>query len=694
MYFKISMRYNPAKSFIDGYYRLVESYRNADDRICHRTILNVGFFDREVKPEQLNQIQKILTNKCESPSPGLFEEVIDDPVVRRYVEALYNKLVSEKKIDTGTSSGSGGKDWQTIDLNSLRNRDVKDMGSEWLCYQALEQLKLRECLLKLGWEEKEIRLALTHIISRAVYPASELKTGRWIKENSSVCEITGFPKEEITKDQLYRISKLLYGEKENIENFLSSRTSELFDIEDKIILYDLTNTYFEGRMVHSKIARFGRSKEKRSDAKLIVLALVVNPEGFIKYSGILEGNVSDASTLEKMINSLRIKTSSSANRAIIVIDAGISTEANLAMIKAKGYDYVCVSRSALKDFKLEPDAVKVAVRDNKNQEIWLQKVSASKNDDFYLKIESGTKEKKEHSMNDRFRDGFETGLKKIAMSLKKKGGVKQEDKVYERIGRLKQKYPSIYRHFDIKCEVAVETKKIKKRGKNTEEKTIEKRIVSSIGWTIKDDAEINSRSGVYFLRTSIQDTEKIIWQTYNTIREIEYTNRVLKTDLDLRPVYHKKDESSMAHLHLGLLAYWVVNTIRYQLKKGEPETVLKTEKTAEIKAEGITETKVETESKPEDDGKIKTENQEGGIRFEWREIVRIMNTQKAVTTIAQNRYDEVICMRRCTCPDEKVKMIYDKLNYKYAPYKKKKSVVHKMTFEKNNHADFMEINSG
>ncbi|MDR3140552.1 MAG: hypothetical protein LBU37_02305 [Tannerellaceae bacterium] len=69
------MRHNPAKGFIDGYYRLVESYRNAEDRICHRTMLNIGFLEmNEVKPEQLNQIQKILTRRSKSPSPGLFED--------------------------------------------------------------------------------------------------------------------------------------------------------------------------------------------------------------------------------------------------------------------------------------------------------------------------------------------------------------------------------------------------------------------------------------------------------------------------------------------------------------------------------------------------------------------------------------------------------------------------------------------
>jgi hypothetical protein len=371
----------------------------------------------------LNQIQKILTLRSESPSPDLIEEEIADPVVRRYVETLYGRLVSEKKIDRGHSSGRSPKGyWQTIDLNSLRKRDVREIGGEWLCYQSLEQLGIADYLANREWEEKDIRLALTHLISRAVYPASELKTSHWIRENSSVCELTGYPVEEITKDQLYRISLKLYEEKANLENHLSLRTNELFDIEDKIILYDLTNTYYEGRMSESRIAKFGRSKEKRNDAKVIVLALVVNPEGFIKYSSILEGNVSESSTLVGMINALRIKTSSGAKRAIVVMDAGIATESNLSILNEKGYDYLCVTRSRMKNYLLSGEGKEVIVRDKNNRPISLEKVSSGKDDDYYLKIGSEAKKRKECSMNERFREGFETGLKKITGSLSKKAG--------------------------------------------------------------------------------------------------------------------------------------------------------------------------------------------------------------------------------------------------------------------------------
>jgi len=631
------MRKNPETKELSGYYRLLESYRNHNGQACHRTMLSAGFLD-ELSAEQLNAIQKILTAKVANLGNPLFElPYSDDLVVLDYVERFFNRMVVEKRIDIPKEEATPkaarhGKDYQRIDINSIRNKDVREIGAEWLSYQAVGQLRIASFLEQQGWDDSDIRLALTHIISRAVYPASELKTSSWIKENSAVCEITGFDVEKVTKDQLYRISTRLYNEKEALEQYLSFRTNELFDIEDRIMLYDLTNTYFEGRKTGSVLAKFGRSKEKRSDAKLVVLALVVNPEGFIKYSAILQGNMSDSATLESMIENLRVKTSGSAKKALIVMDAGIATEDNLKMVKAKGYDYLCVTRSSQKNYKVEADAATVTVTDNKKQKIELCPVKSDKNTDYYLKVESHTKELKERSMNDRFRQRFEDGLQTIAESLTKKGGVKQADKVYERIGRLKGKYPSIQRYFDI--EVVVEEQPERKRKRKQENNPPEqKQIATAINWAIKKDVDINARSGIYFLRTSLEgQSQEMLWQFYNTIREIEATFRVLKTDIDLRPIYHKKDESTMAHLHLGLLAYWVVNTIRHQLKK---------------------------------------ENIHSG----WSEIVRIMNTQKAVTTLAQNDKDEVIQIRRCTEPNQKVQKLYDALKYKYAPFVKKKSVV-------------------
>jgi len=647
MYFKVSMRTNPETKIYGGYYRLVESYRNQDNRVCHHTVLNAGYLD-DFSVEQLNLIQKILTIKVKNAGSNSFIDLpyTDDIIVNQHVEKFYNRMIAEKRIDIYDAEKEAKKAKQNRELvkaESIRHKDVREIGAEWLSYQALGQLQISQFLEKQGWNQEDIQLAQSHIISRAVYPASELETARWIQENSSVCEVTSYDIDKITKDKLYKISKKLYAEKDLLEQHLSVRTNELFDIQDKIMLYDLTNTYFEGRMLDSKMAKFGRSKEKRSDAKLIVLALVVNTEGFIKYSSILEGNTSDPKTLEGMINTLRLKTSSSTKKALVVIDAGIATDENLEMIKEKGYDYLCVSRSNLKKYNVEVGDSVVRVKDNRKQIIELSRVKSNRNTDYYLKVESKSKELKERSMNQQFKSRFETEMQKISDSLSKKGGVKKASKVYERIGRVKQKYPSIQRYYDIEVILQSPDNKDNKLINNTD------RIVESISWAIKQDVDINARSGVYFLRTSLTDvSEKEVWDFYNTIREIESTFRTLKTDLDLRPIYHKKDESSMAHLHLGLISYWLVNTVRYQLKKEK-------------------------------------------INFCWREIVRTMNTQKAVTTLAQNVQDEVIMIRRCSEPNEKVKKIYDVLKYKYAPFKKKKSVVHKSELENCQSIEQQEI---
>jgi len=168
---------------------------------------------------------------------------------------------------------------------------------------------------------------------------------------SEFCSVTGYPIEKITKDKLYKSSLKLFSEKEKIENFLSVKTNQLFAIEDRIYIYDLTNTYFEGSKRRSKIAKFGRSKEKRSDCKIVVLALVINPAGFIKYSTIFEGNMQDSNTLKAIVTNLRGQTST-AKRAVVVIDAGIATEENLRMLTENNFDYVCVSRCKLKDYRI------------------------------------------------------------------------------------------------------------------------------------------------------------------------------------------------------------------------------------------------------------------------------------------------------------------------------------------------------
>ena len=615
MYFKSSLRKHPQSGILRGYYRLVESYRNAENRVCHQTILNIGFID-DIAPEQLNKIQKQLNDKYEHKQP-LFEQ--EDPIVKKHVTEFWQRIVESKKIDIVPAE----KLKRMVHIDTIKHNNVREIGAEWMCYNTWDKLQLTQFLLSQGWTSQQAALAATQIISRAVYPASELKTSRWIKENSAITELTGYDVEKITKDKLYQSALNLYQVKDALEKHLSKRTNDLFDLEDKIILYDLTNTYFEGEKRNSKLSKFGRSKEKRSDAKLVVLALVVNVEGFIKYSSILEGNIADCNTLSAMIEKLAGHTC--GTNAVVVLDAGIATEENLQLIASKGYKYLCVSRAKLKDYKAVENKLTVLMETKSSQTIRLKAVTTDKNTDFYLEVKSNTKALKEGAMMNQFEKRFEEALQKIHSAIHRKGGTKKLDKVHRRIGRAIEKYPSVQKHYTIEV--------------TADEKT---NLAKEITWA-KDKEKHQEKLdslGIYFLRTNMNVQHEVtVWNIYNTIREIENTFRTLKTDLDLRPIYHKNDDATMAHLHLGLLAYWLVNSIRYQLKSKN-------------------------------------------INSYWSEIVRIGNTQKVITTSGTNTYDKIVTTRKCSQPNKKLADIFNVLKIKHQAFAKKKSVVHKPEIKK------------
>ena len=354
MFIKPLVKYNKTTKQRYNIYQLCESF-HLDDRVRHRIIIGLGKLDELPSEEQ----KKHLGKRIEELLTGSINRLPLLPVDEKVEKLAYYYYVEIKKKHR-YDLGEAGKDLQTVDLSTIKNKNAREIGAEWLCKQAFDQLDITGFLRQKKWSEENISLAATHIISRAVYPASEFKTVSFIRENSAICEITGYDKDKITKDKLYKISHNLYSVKDELESYLSKRTNELFDLEDKIILYDLTNTYFEGRMKNSKLAKFGRSKEKRKDARLIVLAVVINREGFLKYSNIFEGNMTDSKTLETIVDALSNQTSFTDRKPIVVIDAGIATDENLKLLKKKHYDYMCVSRSNLKEYYADTDHDKKA----------------------------------------------------------------------------------------------------------------------------------------------------------------------------------------------------------------------------------------------------------------------------------------------------------------------------------------------
>ena len=589
------------------HYRLCESYR-LNDKVRHRTIINVGRLDDLEDNEK-----KMLADRIEQIIGGQLNIFLEIPGnIEKYAQDIVKKIIDKNSLDIikdPEKDSIRDKDFVEVDINSVENHDIREIGAEWITKQTMDKLGIADLLISLGYDKRSIAIAYLNWISRTINPLSELGTEKWLRRSTALCELFNLDSKKISRFHLYEAGRKLYKNKDDIEKYLSSKTNQLFDLNDKIILYDLTNSYFEGRMSGSEKSKYGRSKEKRTDAKIIALALVTNIYGFIKYSKIYRGNISDCKTLETTIQELNNTLSLAAKKPMVVIDAGIATEENLKMLKEKGYNYLCISRSKLKDYTDE-SLTSIIIYDKNKKPVELKKVKQEKNKDSYLYVKSEAKQKKEASIEEKLSQRFEEGLEAIKESLSKKSGIKTIQKVYERIGRLKSKYPRVSNRFDIKT-------------KHKNEK------VNKIYWSLKNTEDKESENGVYFIRTNIHDfDEQTIWNIYNTIREIESTFRCLKTELNIRPNYHQIDENIEPHIHLCLLAYQVVSVIRHQLKSA-------------------------------------------GINDSWTTLIEKMNTQKATTTAMMKKNGKKVFVRNCSIPSAEMKEIYQVLKLSPVPFYKK-----------------------
>lgn len=645
MHFISETRYNPRTQSDDCYYRIKESFRDLAGRPRHRLMLTVGFIDEDLSPYDIRDIGRCLTWLHEHQGQqDLFGDAMSryKEDVRRLALKYWDEMVKAGSVDAvrRTIEDSRAKAERLVDVDTMEHTDAREVGAEWICLQAIRELEIDKFLEREGWSEIRINTALAQLITRTVYSPSELKSLDIMRENSAVCELlTGSREWQPGFHATYEVAPALYELKDRLEDHLCRRTDSLFNVTNRIALFDLTNFYFEGRKDASKKAQYGRSKEKRSDCKLLVLALCINAAGFIRYSCILAGNTSDPDSLPAMVDTLATRCRvpvSPEQRVLVCLDAGIATDDNLVKIREKGYDYLCVSRSRQKDYELEPDAENVKVLDSRQQPISLTRVRHEEGGDYYLEINSPGKQLKEESMNRLFKERFEKELTKARESLSKKGGKKAYEKVIERVGRAIGKYPSISKYY------VIDYIRDEKNPKN----------MGDIQWRIAVPENVDRLSGIYFLRTNREKLdEQTTWDYYNLIREIECTNRQLKTDLSLRPIYHQKDGRSDAHLFMGLIAYWIVNTIRYRMKVVNQRR----------------EQEANKDKKPDEKRK----------RFPtpfWTEIVRRMSTQKAVTTEAVNAMGEKVTVRLCSTPKKEAAEIYEMLGYKKMPFWRKVKV--------------------
>lgn len=535
MHFISPKRYNPKIQCDDRYYRIKESYRDFTCRVCSRVMLNVGFINDDLCSEDIRDIGKCLTYIYEHhQEKDLFGDTLSryKDVVRKKAAGYWSQMVEPGSVDAVKKSigTSITKAERLVDVDTLKHMDAREIGAEWICLQSIRELVIDKFLKDEGWSGTQINTTLAHLIIRTIYTPSELKSMRIMDENSSVCELlTGNQLWRPGFHAVYNVAPSLYKLKDNLEDHPCKNTDNLFNITNRIAIFDLTNFYFEGRKDGSSKAQFGRSKENRTDSKLLVPALCINKEGFIRYSSVLAGNTADPNSLPDMVDTLHSNTrvpDAPNDKVLVCLDAGISTEENLQKIKEKGYNYLCVSRRRFTEYELDTNAKTVTVLDTEEQPIKLTQVKHEQGGDYYLEINSPAKKLKETSMSRKFKERFEAELTKTRASLTKKNGTKNYERVIERVGRVRQKFPSISKYYAI--EYIPENK-----GKPEN--------MSDIKWRVAVPENVYRDSGIYFLRTNVDKfDEKATWDYYNLTREIESTNRQLKTDLNLRPIYHRR----------------------------------------------------------------------------------------------------------------------------------------------------------
>jgi transposase len=430
----------------------------------------------------------------------------------------------------------------------------------------------------------------------------------------------------VSLTRLYQVGDRLLKRQAAIEAHLFERERHLFELKETITLFDLTNTYFEGEGEANEYAAYGHSPleqtgEKRSDCPLVTLGLVLDASGFPKKSRVLAGNVSEPATLKEMIQGLHDVARPAEDlfatvRPVVVLDAGIATEANLAWLRAEGYPYLVVSRKRSRAFS-EQDAV--LVKDTPGAEVKVQRVERPETAEVELYCHSQGREHKERGIRTRFSKRYEEALARLAAGLTKKTGTRKTPKILERLGRLKERYRRVAHHYEVRTE--------------TDESG---EMVTALHWERKaraDDAPL----GVYCLRTTLTEwDESRLWHTYVMLTDLEAVFRSLKSELGLRPVFHQKTDRVSAHLFLTVLAYHLVHTVRIKLKAQ-------------------------------------------GISLSWECLRALLASQVRVTTTLRLRDGRQAHLRKATQPEPETRTIYQALGLPNLPGRTEKTFIETFT---------------
>ena len=529
-------------------YRIVASHRTGK-QVRQVTLLNLGrHFDLPQAdwPRLCARIEALVTAQ-----PGLLAEAKPiEALAQRYAARLTADRPAVRAARPSHATGAGAPaaaaeppaDFAEVDVASLQLTRPRSVGVEAVGLAAIGWLGLDPILQSLGFNAVQRAAVTANLIGRMGAPGSELATWQWLRHRSALGELLDTDFESMPLVRLYRVSDLLLRHRDAIEAALFSRIRDLFTLPTTVTLYDLTNPYFEGTAADIPAAARGRSKEKRTDCPLLTLGLVLDNSGFVRRSKMFPGNVSEGTTLQTMLKDL-----AAPEGALVIMDAGIATEANLAWLRDQGYRYLAVSRARTRAF--DPDQA-TATLTASGETVRLHRTLTEDQTEVRLYCHSAGRETKETAISQRFVTRFEAGLSAIAEALTKPRAHKTLAAIQQRIGRLKAKSRGVGQPYEITVTPDA-------AGLNA----------AAIAWTkVPRAGSMLTHPGVYCLRSNETGWDaETLWHTYTMLTDLEAVFRGLKSELGLRPVFHHTEGRAEGHLFITVLAYQLVQAIRRRL---------------------------------------------------------------------------------------------------------------------------------
>jgi hypothetical protein len=508
------------------YYALAETVRSPGGRVRQRTICYLGRLDNLRPPDWLRVAERL-------PDP-----------------AWLPRLMQEVGYVPPDSPG-GPVHGVCIDPHSITWRNPRRLGDVSVGLRAWQLLGLDDLLQRcLGRSRTRVPLptvAALIAVNRLVDPRSERGIFHWLP-GTALPELLGVPRDRLGLNLLYRCLSEVIPHKAALEAHLVRQGRDLFAFTNDLLLYDLTSTYFEGRLAGNPKAQRGYSRDHRPDCKQLCIGLVVNGEGFPLGYDSLPGNARDAATLTPLIQALEERCG--GTRRLVCFDRGMATEANLRHWRQTGRRYLCAVRRAVTRPYLSVirQGSWQAVRTPRQAEsdIVVQALPDQEHDgvrERWLLCRSAGCQLKERQM-------FEARLLKAR----------------ERLARLQAQ---------VAAGTFTRAEVIYRKAKQAVGRTHDLRGIFSWELQHRDTRQLQvtessaavaaarDLQGVYLLRTTDTElTPVALWHTYMLLTRVEAAFRNLKTDLCLRPIFHHKEARADAHVLFAVLAYALSVTIQ------------------------------------------------------------------------------------------------------------------------------------